>query len=69
MLFKKKKKNEQRGKKKNDIELDFFNCFFFFAGSNTGSSPVFNIPSATPARKAVGDDFLNSDNDKNDYDW
>ncbi|KAK3020666.1 hypothetical protein RJ639_046259 [Escallonia herrerae] len=35
----------------------------------TGNSPIFNIPSATPARKTVVDDFLNSDNDKNDYDW
>ncbi|GFP87802.1 hypothetical protein PHJA_000923900 [Phtheirospermum japonicum] len=36
-----------------------------------GSSPIFNIPSATPApaRKTGADDFLNSDNDKNDYDW
>ncbi|GAB4831933.1 hypothetical protein Ancab_005948 [Ancistrocladus abbreviatus] len=34
-----------------------------------GSSPLFNIPSATPARKTGADDFLNSDNDKNDYDW
>ncbi|KAL3653470.1 hypothetical protein CASFOL_003151 [Castilleja foliolosa] len=37
-----------------------------------GSSPVFNIPSSAthaPARKTGTDDFLNSDNDKNDYDW
>ncbi|KAK6156123.1 hypothetical protein DH2020_010371 [Rehmannia glutinosa] len=36
-----------------------------------GSSPIFNITSGTPApvRKTGADDFLNSDNDKNDYDW
>ncbi|CAI0415979.1 unnamed protein product [Linum tenue] len=38
-------------------------------GSKPGTSPIFNIPSSTPARKTGGDDFLNSDNDKNDYDW
>lgn len=45
--------------------------FFFLssAGSRTGNSPIFNIPSSAPARKTVADDFLNSDNDKNDYDW
>ncbi|WOH11288.1 hypothetical protein DCAR_0830769 [Daucus carota subsp. sativus] len=37
----------------------------------TGSSPIFNIESTTPAptRKTAADEFLNSDNDKNDYDW
>ncbi|GAV85078.1 hypothetical protein CFOL_v3_28517 [Cephalotus follicularis] len=36
-----------------------------------GTSPIFNISSSTPApvRKTGADDFLNSDNDKNDYDW
>ncbi|XP_010262831.1 PREDICTED: nascent polypeptide-associated complex subunit alpha, muscle-specific form-like isoform X2 [Nelumbo nucifera] len=38
-------------------------------GSKTGSSPIFKIVSSTPARKTGADDFLNSDNDKNDYDW
>ncbi|VFQ99470.1 unnamed protein product [Cuscuta campestris] len=38
-------------------------------GPTTGSSPVYNISSAAPARKTVSDDFLNSENDKNDYDW
>ncbi|CAL1387617.1 unnamed protein product [Linum trigynum] len=37
--------------------------------SKPGTSPIFNISSSTPARKTSGDDFLNSDNDKNDYDW
>ncbi|KZV34956.1 hypothetical protein F511_04930 [Dorcoceras hygrometricum] len=37
----------------------------------SGGSPLFNIPSAAPApvRKTGSDDFLNSDNDKNDYEW
>ncbi|GMH27154.1 hypothetical protein Nepgr_028997 [Nepenthes gracilis] len=38
-------------------------------GLQPGSSPLFNIASATPARKTGADDFLNSDNGKNDYDW
>ena len=44
---------------------------FLVAGANPGTSPLFNIPSAVPApaRKTGADDFLNSENDKNDYDW
>ncbi|KAL2558227.1 uncharacterized protein Fot_02966 [Forsythia ovata] len=40
-------------------------------GSRLGSSPIFNITSATPApvRKTGADDFLNSDGEKNDYEW
>ncbi|OMO76060.1 putative ATP binding protein [Corchorus olitorius] len=42
-------------------------------GSKPGTSPIFNLsaPTATPARKTGGaaDDFLNSESDKNDYDW
>ncbi|EEF35528.1 endochitinase A [Ricinus communis] len=40
-------------------------------GSKPGTSPIFNISSTTtPARKVSGaDDFLNSENDKNDYEW
>ena len=39
------------------------------AGSRHGTSPIFNISSSTPARKTGADDFLNSENDKHDYDW
>ena len=41
------------------------------AVSNGGANPIFNISSSTPApvRKTGVDDFLNSENDKNDYDW
>lgn len=45
---------------------------YLFAGPRIGSSPIFNLTSGAPAppvRKNVADDFLNSDNDKNDYDW
>ncbi|RVW81332.1 hypothetical protein CK203_038103 [Vitis vinifera] len=38
-------------------------------GAKPGSSPIFNIAPSPPPRKTVADDFLNSDNDKNDYDW
>ncbi|XWS65862.1 hypothetical protein CRYUN_Cryun05aG0150300 [Craigia yunnanensis] len=42
-------------------------------GSKPGTSPIFNLSASktTPARKTGGaaDDFLNSDSDKNDYDW
>ncbi|KAH9702436.1 hypothetical protein KPL70_010771 [Citrus sinensis] len=35
-----------------------------------GTSPIFNISSSNAATRKIGaDDFLNSDNDKNDYDW
>ncbi|KAK9186608.1 hypothetical protein WN944_017996 [Citrus x changshan-huyou] len=39
-------------------------------GSRPGTSPIFNISSSNAATRKIGaDDFLNSDNDKNDYDW
>ncbi|XP_058109149.1 uncharacterized protein LOC131252558 [Magnolia sinica] len=37
-------------------------------GSKPGGSPIFKIVSSTP-RKTASDDFLNSDGEKNDYDW
>lgn len=40
-----------------------------FVGSIEGSSQMFSMPTATPARKTGADEFLNSENDKNDYDW
>jgi hypothetical protein len=42
------------------------------AGSNPGTSPLFNISSSmptAPVRKSGADEFLNSENNKNDYDW
>ncbi|OVA02672.1 hypothetical protein BVC80_9093g13 [Macleaya cordata] len=38
-------------------------------GSKPGSSPIYKMVSSTPPRKTVTDQFLNSENDKNDYDW
>ncbi|XP_058110104.1 uncharacterized protein LOC131253218 isoform X1 [Magnolia sinica] len=37
-------------------------------GSKPGGSPIFKIVSSTP-HKTASDDFLNSDSEKNDYDW
>ncbi|KAE9606173.1 hypothetical protein Lalb_Chr10g0105111 [Lupinus albus] len=55
----------------NDLLLRASEDFDAPLGSNPGSSPLFNISSSTtgPARKTGVDDFLNSENDKNDYDW
>ncbi|CAK9173568.1 unnamed protein product [Ilex paraguariensis] len=62
---------EMRNREKERDNLLFQNTEEFDApfGSNQGGSPIFNIPSATNARKTGADDILNSDNDKNDYDW
>nr|XP_043633943.1 mucin-5AC-like [Erigeron canadensis] len=39
-------------------------------GSKTGNSPKFSTPSAPATmRKTGADEFLNSENDKNDYEW
>lgn len=43
--------------------------YFDVAGSRTGNYPIYSITSATTARKTGADEFLNSENDKNDYDW
>ncbi|XP_051138445.1 uncharacterized protein LOC127256465 isoform X2 [Andrographis paniculata] len=68
-LFREMRKRE---KERNDLLL-LQNSDEFDAplGPKTGSSPIFNITSGIPApvRKSGADDFLNSDYDKNDYDW
>ncbi|XP_071732771.1 uncharacterized protein [Rutidosis leptorrhynchoides] len=38
-------------------------------GSIEGSSQMFSMPFVTPVRKNGADELLNSENDKNDYDW
>ncbi|XP_042465307.1 endochitinase A-like [Zingiber officinale] len=38
-------------------------------GSKPGTAPIFKIASSPPMRKPGIDDFLNSDGEKNDYDW
>ncbi|KAL3630578.1 hypothetical protein CASFOL_023562 [Castilleja foliolosa] len=62
----------RREKERNDLILLQNSDEFDAPLGHPGSSSIFNIPSsATPAsaRKTGADDFLNSENDKNDYDW
>ncbi|KAJ0551493.1 hypothetical protein HanHA300_Chr07g0257751 [Helianthus annuus] len=42
---------------------------FDVAGSRTGNVSIYSMPSATTVRKTGADEFLNSENDKNDYEW
>ncbi|KAJ7963998.1 mucin-17-like isoform X1 [Quillaja saponaria] len=61
---------KKREKERNDLLLNSSEEFDPPLGSKPGTSPIFNISSTpAPARKTGADDFLNSDNDKNDYDW
>ncbi|XP_043714845.1 mucin-5AC-like isoform X2 [Telopea speciosissima] len=62
---------EMRKREKERNSLLFHNSEEFDAplGSKHGNSPIFRIVSPTPARKTVADEFLNSESDKNDYDW
>ncbi|KAM7499362.1 hypothetical protein LguiA_023776 [Lonicera macranthoides] len=57
----------KREKERNNLLLHNSEDFDAPLGSTAGNAPTFNIPSAASTRKT--DDFLNSDNDKNDYDW
>ncbi|KAL3834851.1 hypothetical protein ACJIZ3_009587 [Penstemon smallii] len=68
-LFREMRKREKE--RNNLLLLQNSDEFDAPLGPITGSSPIFNITSATaaPGRKTGADDFLNSDNDKNDYDW
>ncbi|XAR71937.1 hypothetical protein NMG60_11018398 [Bertholletia excelsa] len=59
----------KREKERNNLLLQKSEDFEAPLGSKPGTSPLFNVASSAPARKTVADDFLNSDNDKNDYDW
>ncbi|PSR93193.1 Proline and serine-rich protein [Actinidia chinensis var. chinensis] len=59
----------KREKERNDLLLQNSEEFDAPLGLQPGTSPIFNITSSTPARKTGADDFLNSENDKNDYDW
>ncbi|KAI7747285.1 hypothetical protein M8C21_022659 [Ambrosia artemisiifolia] len=49
-----------------DTQQDAFDSSL---GSVEGSSHMFSMPSAAPARKTGADEFLNSESDKNDYEW
>uniref|UniRef100_A0A2N9FYF3 Uncharacterized protein n=1 Tax=Fagus sylvatica TaxID=28930 RepID=A0A2N9FYF3_FAGSY len=62
---------KKREKERNELLLNSSEDFDAPLGSKPGTSPIFNISSSTPApaRKTGADDFLNSENDKNDFDW
>ncbi|PSS32542.1 Proline-rich receptor-like protein kinase [Actinidia chinensis var. chinensis] len=65
-LFLEMRKHE---KEQDDLFLQNSEDFGDPLGLKQNTSPIFNITSSTTARKTATDDFLNSDNDKNDYDW
>uniref|UniRef100_A0A7N0SWR8 Uncharacterized protein n=1 Tax=Kalanchoe fedtschenkoi TaxID=63787 RepID=A0A7N0SWR8_KALFE len=66
-----RKREKEREKERDSLLLHNSDDFDAPLGSKPGTSPIFNIPASTPAplRKTGPDDFLNSENDKNDYDW
>uniref|UniRef100_A0A1J3JCT0 Zonadhesin n=1 Tax=Noccaea caerulescens TaxID=107243 RepID=A0A1J3JCT0_NOCCA len=60
----------RREKEQDNLLLNNSDEFETPLGSQPGTSPVFNISSGAPARKTgPPDDFLNSEGDKNDYEW
>ncbi|XP_022880082.1 mucin-5AC-like isoform X2 [Olea europaea var. sylvestris] len=62
----------KREKERNNLLLlQNSNEFDAPLGSRIDGSPIFNITAATPApvRKTGADEFLNSDGEKNDYEW
>ncbi|KAF9594473.1 hypothetical protein IFM89_031591 [Coptis chinensis] len=59
----------KREKERNNLLLHNSEEFEAPLGSKPGSSPIFKIVQSAPIRKTPTDDFLNSENDKNDYDW
>ncbi|KAK9922482.1 hypothetical protein M0R45_030944 [Rubus argutus] len=61
---------KKRKKEKNYHLLNTFEEFDVPLGATPVTAPIFNISSSTPApaRKTGADDFLNFENDKNDYD-
>ncbi|KAF5778077.1 hypothetical protein HanRHA438_Chr12g0554281 [Helianthus annuus] len=62
-LFLEMRKRDERD------QLLFEDEFDSSLGSVEGSSHMFSMPTAIPARKTGADEFLNSENDKNDYEW
>ncbi|XP_074571301.1 uncharacterized protein LOC141827865 [Curcuma longa] len=56
-------------KERNDLLLHNSEEFDSPSGSKPGIAPLFRISSSSPLRKSCVDDFLNSDSEKNDYDW
>ncbi|KAK7290128.1 hypothetical protein RIF29_04329 [Crotalaria pallida] len=62
---------KKREKERNDLLLHGSEELDAALGSDSGAATIFNISSSmqAPLRKTGADDFLNSENDKNDYDW
>ncbi|XP_077222475.1 uncharacterized protein LOC143856215 isoform X2 [Tasmannia lanceolata] len=65
-LFLEMRKREKEGN--NLLLLHSPDDFDSPLGSKQGTSPLFKVVSSTPS-KAASDDFLNSEEEKNDYDW
>ncbi|GAA0173677.1 hypothetical protein LIER_27243 [Lithospermum erythrorhizon] len=59
----------RREKDRNLLLIDGSDEFDSSVGPRNGMSPIFNLETTTYARKTATDEFLNSENDKNDYDW
>ncbi|GAB2216458.1 hypothetical protein Droror1_Dr00024231 [Drosera rotundifolia] len=59
----------KREKERNELLLNSSDDLDDSFGLQQGSAPIFDILSVASARRAGSDDFLNSNNDKNDYDW
>ncbi|KAL8154341.1 hypothetical protein V2J09_012101 [Rumex salicifolius] len=59
----------KREKEKNDLLLQNQEELDQSLVSQSGISPLFSIAPAAPTRKTCTEEFLNSENDKNDYDW
>ncbi|XP_071738641.1 uncharacterized protein [Rutidosis leptorrhynchoides] len=60
----------KREKERHDLLLHNAEAEFDSSlGSRTGNSHMYSIQSATTMRRTGADEFLNSENDKNDYDW
>ncbi|KAJ7959661.1 mucin-17-like isoform X1 [Quillaja saponaria] len=61
---------KKREKERDDLLLNSSEELDVPLSSKPGTSPLFNITlTPAPALKTGADEFLNSDNDKNDYDW
>ncbi|XP_047319922.1 serine/arginine repetitive matrix protein 2 [Impatiens glandulifera] len=62
----------KREKERDDLLLQSSEVIEAPLGAEQGRSPVFDVSSSSipvPAKKNYSDEFLNSENDKNDYDW
>ncbi|XP_077236840.1 uncharacterized protein LOC143878433 [Tasmannia lanceolata] len=59
---------EMRKREKDRNNLSLLHDFDLHLGSKQGSSSIFKIVSSTPCKNA-SDNFLNSEGEKNDYDW